>query len=65
MEKPLITVGTISRKTGIPISTVQYLLTSRGIVPDYRAGRLRVFSEKTIDRIRSEYTKIHGETLNR
>lgn len=61
MEKSLITVGTIARETGIPIATVQYILYSRGIAPDCRAGRLRVFSEKAIDRVRAEYNNIHGK----
>lgn len=60
MEKPLITVGTISRETGIPIATVQYLLQSRQIHPDFRAGRLRVFAPEVIEKIRGEYARIHG-----
>jgi len=59
MEK-LITPGSISKATGIPLFTVQYYLQSRGIEPIGRAGRLRVYGSDVIERIKGIYESIHG-----
>ena len=53
--KSEITVGTIAREIGIPIYTVQYYLSSRKIKPKTRAGRLRIYDQGTIERVRNEY----------
>ena len=54
-----LTIGEIARRLGWPIHRVDYLIRSRGIEPELRAGNLRVFPETIIDRLRSERRKEH------
>ena len=52
-----LTVGEIARRLDWPIHRVDYLIRSRGIKPELRAGNLRVFSENIIARLRTEKRK--------
>ena len=63
MKNQLITVGVIAERTGIPVHTVQYLIQSRNIQPESRAGRLRVFGETTIEKIQKEYDASHNKEV--
>jgi DNA-binding transcriptional MerR regulator len=49
-----LTVGELARRIGCPVHKVEYLLRSRNIKPAFRAGNARVFSETTLEFLRSE-----------
>ena len=49
--KNLPTVGEIARRYGVPVHRVEYIVKSRGILPQARAGNLRVFADDQIERI--------------
>jgi hypothetical protein len=49
-----LTVGTIAERLHEPIHRVQYVIRSRQIEPVQRAGQIRVFDEKAIQRIGRE-----------
>jgi DNA-binding transcriptional MerR regulator len=49
-----LTIGEIARRLAWPTHRVDYLIRSRGIEPEMRAGNLRVFPETIIDRLRRE-----------
>lgn len=57
----LATVGVIARRLGQPLHRVEYILRARNIEAEGRAGNARVFSEPTIERIRSELARIDRE----
>ena len=57
----LPTVGEIARRLDLPIHRVEYVIRSRGIQPDGRAGNARVFSDAAVDRIASECRRMDAE----
>ena len=59
MKNEAVTVGIISRETGISVFNVQYILRSRGIEPIQWAGRIRVYGDDVIDRVRREHQSMH------
>ncbi len=59
MAKKFVTAGTIAERTGISLPNVLYLLRARNIQPEGRAGRLRVFSEETVQQVKDEHEQIH------
>ena len=54
MENELLTVGKIAEKLAISVFAADYLIRSRGIEPVSRAGRLRIFSEEDVQKLRNE-----------
>ena len=56
-----LTVGVISRELEKPIHRVEYVIKSRGIKPESRAGNCRVFSESAVQRIASELRRIDSD----
>ena len=54
----IATVGTVARKFGAPVHQVEYVIRSRKIKPDGRAGNLRVFSAESVAVIGRELRKI-------
>ena len=59
--KPLPTVGEIARRLSEPIHRVEYVIRSRGILPESKAGSARVFSETAICRIASELRRMDAD----
>ena len=57
----LPTVGEIARRLGLPIHRVEYVIKSRSIHPEGRAGNARVFSDAAVDRISSECRRMDAE----
>ena len=55
------TVGEIARRLSEPIHRVEYVIRSRNIRPESRAGNCRVFSEAAVGRIASELKRIDAE----
>ena len=55
------TVGEISRRLGVPLHRVEYVIRSRNIRPTARAGNARLFTEADVCRIRSELIRISDE----
>ena len=55
------TVGEISRRHGVPIHKVEYLIRARGITPVGWAGNARIFSEADVARIASELRRLDEE----
>ena len=53
-ERKALTVGELSRQLGIPIHRVEYLIRSRNICPEQRAGCARVFTQQDLCRLRQE-----------
>lgn len=50
----LLTIGAIAEQAGLKIHQVTHFINSRRIRPVARAGRLRVFDETVVDRLRAE-----------
>lgn len=57
----LPTVGEISRRIGVPIHRVEYVIQSRGIHPAGRAGNLRVYTDADVAHIESELRRIAAD----
>ena len=57
---PLPTVGEIARRLGQPVHRIEYVIRSRRIRPEGRAGGLRVFSEQAVEQISSALAAIDG-----
>ena len=57
----LPTVGEIARQLDEPLHRVEYVIRSRGIRAESRAGNCRVFSETAVNRIDSEIRRIDAE----
>lgn len=57
MLNEFITVGTIAKRSGIPVHTCQYILRSRNIEPIGRAGILRVYDSSAVDLVLAEHKK--------
>ncbi|MCC6322111.1 MAG: hypothetical protein IT438_11830 [Phycisphaerales bacterium] len=55
------TVGEIARRLEREVHEVQYVIRTRGIKPEARAGNLRIFSEAAVARIASELRRIDAE----
>ncbi len=60
----LITVGEIARRTNSSIHRVEYVIRSRGIEPQGRAGNARIFSESDVELIASELHRIDSKLAN-
>jgi DNA-binding transcriptional MerR regulator len=58
---PMPTVGEISRRLGVPVHRVEYVIQSRNIRPSSRAANLRVFSESDVQHIGSELRRIDAD----
>lgn len=56
------TVGEISRRLGVPLHKVEYVIRARGIHASGRAGNARVFTEADLERIASELRRIRAES---
>ena len=52
------TIGEIARRLSQPIHRIEYIISSRGIEPQCRAGAARVFSEADVDHIAAELRRI-------
>lgn len=57
----LATIGKIARQLNEPVHRIEYILRSRGIRAESRAGNCRVFSATAVDRIASEIRRIDSE----
>jgi hypothetical protein len=42
------TVGAIAAHHGVPVHKVEYVIASRGLAPQSRAGVLRIFSDEDV-----------------
>jgi hypothetical protein len=56
-----LTVGEIARRLTQALHRVEYVIRSRGIAPQFRAGNSRVFSEADVQAIAEVLAKIDGE----
>ena len=54
----LDTSGRIAAKLGVPLHRVTYIISSRGIEPVARAGRLRLYDRGAVALIRHELNAI-------
>ena len=57
----LATVGQIARHLNQHVHRIEYIIRSRGIRAESRAGNCRVFSETAVNRIASEINRIDAE----
>jgi hypothetical protein len=61
----LATLGTVSEQLGQPIHRIAYILrTRKHIQPTATAGRLRLFSQGTIELIKAELERIDSRWPN-
>ena len=61
MVPPLLTVGVIADRLGVPVHRVVYVVESRHISPAGRAGNANVFSEADAAHIESELRRIERD----
>jgi hypothetical protein len=54
----LPTVGEIARRTGEPVHRIEYLIRSRRIIAQGKAGNVRVFSEEAVSQILAEVERL-------
>jgi hypothetical protein len=52
--QPFYTVGQLAQQLTVPVHRITYLLNTRRITPTYRAGRLRLYSAREAEILRSE-----------
>ena len=52
------TIGEIARRTGYPAHRIEYVIRTRHIEPQSKAGNARVFTDAAIARIVSELRRI-------
>ena len=53
-QEKLSTVGAIADALNVKVHRVVYVVGKLGIIPECRAGRLRVFSDSQVEQIRHE-----------
>lgn len=58
---PMLTVGEIARRLGVPVHRVLYVIRSRAIRPACRAGNARVFSGADAAFIKHEIARMTRE----
>lgn len=58
---PALTVGEIARRFGAPVHRVEYVIRSRSIQPQQRAGNARIFSEADVTYIEQVLRRIAAE----
>lgn len=54
----LLTTGQIASELGVPVHRVLYVLRSREVREDARAGRYRLYGEKVLESVRRELSSI-------
>lgn len=59
-----LTVGEIARQTNQPVHRIEYIIRSRNIQPNQRAGNARVFSKSDFEFIASEIKRIDKEGVS-
>ena len=57
-SQPMPTVGEISRRLGVPLHRVEYVLRTRNIRPSGIAGNCRVYADEDVERIAAELRRI-------
>ncbi len=60
-SEPLLTLGDLSRKTGIAPHRVKYALAAFNVQPVQRAGVVRLFSPDQLPHIKSCLQRIAGD----
>jgi DNA-binding transcriptional MerR regulator len=58
---PLFTVGELARRAGVPVHRVTYLIETRDILPEGRAGQARVFSAVAAEQVLAALHQIATE----
>ena len=58
------TVGEIARRLGVPVHRVEYVILTRGIEAQGRAGNARIFSAGDVKRIDAELRRIEAERVD-
>jgi DNA-binding transcriptional MerR regulator len=58
---PLLTVGVIAERLGVPVHRITYVIESRSIRPAGRAGNAKVFTEADVQHIAGELRRIAEE----
>jgi len=61
MEIQALTMGVMAERLGVPIHKAQYLVKSRNIKPIERAGNLRIFDEKAIEKLQRELKRANRD----
>lgn len=56
-QTQLATVGVIADQLGIKVHRVTHAIRALGLKPAARAGRMRVFDDASIDRIKAEINR--------
>ncbi|HZL37858.1 MAG TPA: hypothetical protein VFC78_21245 [Tepidisphaeraceae bacterium] len=56
--RELPTIGAIARQCGVGTHQVEYVILSRGIKPNAKAGRVLVYSPEAVQEISDELQKI-------
>ena len=54
----LLTIGELAARLGQPVHRLRYLLLSRDLKPEAKAGSALVYSETTLDLLRVEIDRI-------
>lgn len=57
----LFTVGELARRAGVPVHRVTYVIETRGILPEGRAGQARVFSADAAEQVLAALHQIAAE----
>jgi hypothetical protein len=59
----LFTVGELARRAGVSVHRVTYVIETRGILADGRAGQARVFSAAAAEQVLAALHQIAAERL--
>ncbi len=57
----LLTAGDVSRRLGVKLTQVRWLLANRNIVPVARVANVRLYDESVVGRIREELLAIERQ----
>jgi len=55
------TVGEIARRLGEPLHRIEYVIRTRGLKPEFRAGHAGIYSEGDVQYIAAELRRIDQE----
>jgi len=58
MQKLLYSIGQLARECGVQVHIVRYCLRSRRIEPIERVGRIDIYDEAALIRLRSELARM-------
>ena len=55
-------IGQIATSLGVAVHHIEWIVRSRGVKPDFRAGNVRVFSTDAVEKIREALAAVKSKS---